>query len=283
MKKIIFLIAALFISAAAIFAGGSSEKESGLTGEVNLGGSTTVAPVMTYAIEALSEVEPGIRVSYEAVGSSTGIKGVINDIYVLGGASRELKKSEIESGVKAVPVALDCLVMIVNSDVGIDNLTVKQLADIFTGRITNWKEVGGDDRDIILVSREESSGTFGTFMDLVIIPEYGKGDKIKTDSIIVSSNGDMVTKVSSTPAAIGYTGLGYVPQVVNNGGKAIFLNGIEPSGTNVKNGSYDLSRNLYLVYKGEIEEGSFSRVFLDFVLSSEGQALVKEAGFIPLK
>ena len=280
MKKIISVLIFSVLTAAVIFAGG--KKESGLTGEYNLGGSTTVAPIMTYAIEEFSEIEPGVRVSYEAVGSSTGIKGVINDIYLIGGASREVKSSELESGIIPVPIALDCLVMIVNSDVSIENITKEQLAKIFTGRITNWKEVGGEDKEINVVTREESSGTFGTFKDMIIVPAYGKKEKIKSDSIVVSSNGDMITKVASTPSSVGYTGLGYVAQLENAGGKVIMLNSVAPSEKTVKDGSYGLSRKLYLTHKGEIEEGSFKEVFIDFILGEKGQSLVKEAGFIPL-
>ncbi len=279
MKKNVSVFVLTVLLASASFAGG---KKEGLAGEYNLGGSTTVAPIMTYAIEEFSEVEPDVRVSYESVGSSTGIKGVINDIYLIGGASREVKPAELESGIMPVPIALDCLVMIVNSDVSIENITKNQLAQIFTGRITNWKEVGGEDREINVVTREESSGTFGTFKDMIIKPAYGKKEKIKTDSIVVSSNGDMVTKVSTTPSAIGYTGLGYVKQVENSGGKVIMLNSVVPSEKSVKDTSYGLSRKLYVVHKGEIEEGSFKEVFIDFLLGETGQSLVEEAGFIPL-
>ena len=279
MKKIISILIFSLLVSAAVFAGG---KKEGLTGEYNLGGSTTVAPIMTYAIEEFSEIEPDVRVSYEAVGSSTGIKGVINDIYLIGGASREVKPAELESGIVPVPIALDCLVMVVNSDVSIENITKEQLAQIFTGRISNWKEVGGEDREINVVTREESSGTFGTFMDMIVKPAYGKKEKIKSDSIVVSSNGDMITKVASTPSSIGYTGLGYVAQLENAGGKVIMLNGVNPSDKTVKDGSYGLSRKLYVVHKGEIEDGSFKKVFIDFLLGETGQSLVEEAGFIPL-
>ena len=279
MKKIISILVFTLASSALVIAGGKNE---GLSGEYNLGGSTTVAPIMTYAIEEFSEIEPGVRISYEAVGSSTGIKGVINDIYLIGGASREVKSSELESGIIPVPIALDCLVMIVNSDVSIENITKEQLAQIFTGRISNWKEVGGENKEINVVTREESSGTFGTFKDMIIKPAYGKKEKIKSDSIVVSSNGDMITKVASTPSSIGYTGLGYVDQLENAGGKVIMLNSVVPGDKTVKDGSYGLSRKLYLTYKGEIEEGSFKEIFIDFILGETGQSLVEEAGFIPL-
>ena len=279
MKKIISILVFTLASSALVIAGGKNE---GLSGEYNLGGSTTVAPIMTYAIEEFSEIEPGVRISYEAVGSSTGIKGVINDIYLIGGASREVKSSELESGIIPVPIALDCLVMIVNSDVSIENITKEQLAQIFTGRISNWKEVGGENKEINVVTREESSGTFGTFKDMIIKPAYGKKEKIKSDSIVVSSNGDMITKVASTPSSIGYTGLGYVDQLENAGGKVIMLNSVVPGDKTVKDGSYGLSRKLYLTYKGEIEEGSFKEIFIDFILGETGQSLVEESGFIPL-
>ena len=279
MKKIISILIFSILVSAAVFAGG---KKEGLTGEYNLGGSTTVAPIMTYAIEEFSEVEPGVRVSYESVGSSTGIKGVLSDIYLIGGSSREVKSSELESGIIPVPIALDCLVMVVNSDVTIENLTKEQLARIFTGRVTNWKEVGGEDREINVVTRKESSGTFGTFMDMIIHPAYGKKEKVKSDSIVVSSNGDLITKVSSTPSSIGYTGLGYTAQLENAGGKVIMLGGVVPSEKTVKDGTYGLSRKLYVVHKGETAEGSFKKVFIDFLLGETGQSLVEEAGFIPL-
>ncbi len=240
-------------------AGGNKE---GLSGEYNLGGSTTVAPIMTYAIEEFSEIEPDVRVSYESVGSSTGIKGVLSDIYLIGGSSREIKPSELESGIIPVPIALDCLVIIVNSDVSIENITKDQLARIFTGRITNWKEVGGEDKEINVVTREESSGTFGTFKDMIIKPAYGKKEKNKSDSIVVSSNGDMITKVASTPSFVGYTGLGYVDQLENSGGKVIMLNGVVPSNKTVKDTPTDFQENFILHTKVKLKKAALKKYLL---------------------
>jgi phosphate transport system substrate-binding protein len=250
----------------------------------NFGGSTTVLPIMESAIEEFSQSHPDITLSYEGQGSSVGVNGVIEGTYSLGGSSREIKDSEIAKGVKKTAIALDGIAVVVNDKVLLDNLSLEQVAHIFAGEITNWSEIGGPDAGIVVVNRDEASGTRATFTELVLDKVYGKKKgKYLAQAIITESNGDMVTKVGSTPYAIGYCGFGYSAKVRNAGGKAVSVNGIKPEVKNVVNGSFPVSRKLYAVHKGDLKEGTIEKEFLDFLLSDEGQAIVKDEKFIPLQ
>jgi phosphate transport system substrate-binding protein len=173
------------------------------------------------------------------------ITGVLDGVYVLGGSSRELNEEEIAKGAVPIPIALDGIAVIANGNVVLDNLSLEQVSKVFTGAIRNWKELGG------------------------------KNAQFLKDAITVESNGDMVTKVGSTPYAIGFCGLGYLDQARNAAGKEISVNGVDPSLDTAVDGSYAISRKLFLVHKGELKAGSLEKAFVEFVLSKDGQAIVK--------
>jgi phosphate transport system substrate-binding protein len=278
MKKFIPL---LILAAAALVS--CSGNKSKLSGEIQMGGSTTVEPIIRTAIEAYSKIEPGVKLNYEAQGSSVGIKGILEGIYVFGGSSRDIKKTEEESGAYGIPIALDGLAVIVNKGVPVDNLDRKTVAAIFTGEINNWKQLGGPDRKIVVVNRDEASGTRGAFLEIVLQSEKGKDAKFIADAITTESNGDLVTKVGTTPDSIGYCGMGYLPQAKSFGAKPLSINNVEAAEENVVNGSYSISRKLYLVHKGPVAENTPEKSFLDFLLSKEGQRIVEEEGFISVK
>ncbi|MBN2532860.1 MAG: phosphate ABC transporter substrate-binding protein [Spirochaetales bacterium] len=277
MKRIAFIF--IIFSLAVVFTFGMPQKEKT---SYNFGGSTTILPIIESAIEEFLKTHPGITISYEGQGSSVGINGVIEGTYSLGGSSRELKDSEIEKGVKATAIALDGIAVIVNGEVTIDNFSLEQVAKIFSGEISNWKDAGGPDQPIVIINRDEASGTRATFSELVLDKVFGKGGKFKADAIITESNGDMVTKAGSTPFAIGYCGFGYISRVRNAGGKAIAVNGIPPEVRYVVDGSYSISRKLYVVHKGDLKNGTIEKEFVDFLLSDEGQAIVEDEKFISL-
>lgn len=277
MKKI-SLVILLFCTGLFVFAAGSQENKAGFSGDYAFGGSTTVEPIVLAAIEEFTEVYPDVRISYDSQGSSVGVKGVLSGIYSLGGASRELKSSETESGAKSIAIALDGVAVIVNKEsVNLDNLTLEDTAKIFAGEITNWKEVGGADSMIVVFNRDEASGTRDCFNGSVI---KKMKKKFTNAAAIVTSNGDMVSKVGSTPNAIGYCGFGYISK--NPGTKAISVNTVLPEMPNVLNKTYPVSRQLNIVYKGTLAEGSLEKAFVDYLLSKDGQIIVKEEKFIPL-
>ncbi|MFP4363871.1 MAG: phosphate ABC transporter substrate-binding protein [Spirochaetia bacterium] len=281
MKKLTLIIALLSVTAF-VFAGGGQEESGGFSGQYSMGGSTTVEPIAVSAIEAYQDVQPDVEVSYEAQGSSVGVQGVIDGIYALGGVSRNLKQEEEEAGVMATPIALDGIAIVVNADVPVDALSLDQVAAIFAGEITNWSEIGGEDAPIVVVNRDEASGTRGAFGELVLEEVIGDDAEFIGNAITTESNGDLVTKVGTTPNTIGYCGFGYIDQARNMGAKTVLVDGAEPTVNNVLNGEFPVSRRLNIVHDGELEEGTFAYDFVQFLLGPTGQDIVAEEDFIAL-
>jgi phosphate transport system substrate-binding protein len=257
-------------------------KESVFKRKYPMGGSTTCEPIFTSAIEAFSKMNPGAKLGYDSQGSGVGITGVTNGVYVIGGSSRELKPEELAKGVVPTPIALDGIAVIVNNEVTIESLTLEQVAKIFTGAIKNWRDVGGPNKPIVVVNRDEASGTRVAFLELVLQKAIGKDAKFVADAITVTSNGDQVTKVGQTPDAVGYCGIGFLPEAKNMGGKPISVNGVDATIDNVLSGKYPISRKLFALTKGKVKEGTLEKAFIDFILSKDGQKIVEEAGFIAI-
>lgn len=273
----------LVIAVSAISANGAKEapatapapaaKNAPSAGNFAFGGSTTVEPIITAAIEDWSDLYPQVHISYEGVGSSSGIKGVLSGIYSLGAASREPKDSEKESGIIAVPVALDAIALVVNKNtVSVSNLTLEQAAAIYAGTITNWKEVGGQDAPIVVFNRDEASGTYETFETKVM----GKTPFLKSASV-TTGNGDMASKIGATPNSIGYVGLGFIHE---KGLTPISLNGVIPTIENVYNKTYPVQRFLNVVYTGTLS--GTEKIFVEYLLGEDGQDIVADLDFIPL-
>lgn len=283
MKKVLLALALMSLATTAVFANGNSEKQA--TQEITkytFGGSSTVAPIANAAIVGFEEANPGVDVTYETTGSSVGIKNIINGTFSLAGSSRELKESEVEDGVIKTQIALDGLTVAVNKNVSISNLSMEQLANIFSGNITNWKEVGGEDMPIELIVRDETSGTYGSFTEIVIQDTLGKTASQAKKAIVAKENGEVATKIASTPGAIGYIGMGFASIVTNKGGKEVSIDGVLPTIDNVIDKAYPISRSLYIVTVGTPEEGSIEQAFLSYLLSDAGQDIVAEKQFIPL-
>lgn len=278
MKKILFVLMILTLAVTA-WAGGNKEAtaEAEFSGDYAFGGSTTVDPIITAAIEEWKSMYPEVHISYEGVGSSNGIKGILSGQYSLGAASRDPKDKETAQGVRAIRIALDAIAPVVNKNsVTVSNLTVDQLARIFSGEIKNWSEVGGADGEIVVFNRDESSGTYETF-ETKVMKEVGV--EFKADAGVVTSNGDMAAKVGATPNAIGYVGLGFVEE---RGLKPVSVNGVEATISNVYNESYPIWRYLNVVYVEETGLGNVEKSFVEYLLSEDGQAIVEEEGFISL-
>lgn len=241
---------------------------------IKIGGSTTVQPIATAAAEAFMKKRSDITVTVQGGGSGAGIKGVAEGTFDIGDASRELKEKEKQMYPDLIPhaIAVDAIAIVVHPSNKINELTLEQVKEIFAGKITNWKEVGGEDKPIVVVIREEGSGTRETFEKKVM-----KGEECTGDALQKPSNGAVKATVATNENAIGYIGLGYVDASV----KALRINGVAPTKDTARSGEYPISRKLYMITKGE-PKGAVKE-FLEFMLSAEGQKIVEEQGFVPLK
>lgn len=254
----------------------------------NKGSDTLVNLALAWA-EAYMELHPEVRISVTGGGSGTGIAALINDTVDIANASRQMKTEEIEAaqanGVSPVEfvVARDAIAVVVHPSNPVDGLTFQQISDIYTGRITNWQEVGGKDGPIVLLSRESNSGTYLYFLENIV----RMGQKESTllfapDALLMPSSEGITSEVRQNPNAIGYDGLGYVtPEekvvtvAVDAGGPYVF-----PSVETVNDGSYPISRPLYMYTAGE-PTGRIE-AYLDWV-RGQGQRVVPELGFVPLE
>ena len=248
------------------------EKESKT---LSLAGSTTVEPIASKAAEVYMEKHPDVKVTVQGGGSGTGIKMVGEGTVDIGNASRKIKDKEkdLYPDLVGTIIAYDGIAIVVHPSNPVENLTKQQLQDIYAGKITNWKEIGGEDREIVVVTRAEGSGTRDTFIELVM----NKGKVEETSRALQKpSNGAVKATVAGNESAIGYIGLGYVDDTV----KPVKINNILPSSETVKNGTYPISRALYMYTKGE--PSGVTKDFIDFVLSKEGQNIVEEIGYIRL-
>ncbi len=245
-----------------------------LSGTITVAGSTTVQPLAEDLAEAFRAIHPNVKIDIQGGGSSVGIKSAGQGTVDIGTASREIKDAEKAEflDLKIYTIALDGIAIVVHPDVAVEDLTVEQVRDIFAGKIVNWKEVGGPDRKIVVVSREEGAGTRGAFEEMVM----GKDNPIVDTAILQNSNGAVRTTVSTTPDSIGYLSFGYLDKTV----KALRIGGVEAIPANVANRSYPISRPLNMLTKGE-PQGT-AKAWLDWILSPDGQAIVAKH-YIPVK
>ncbi len=273
-KQILFVLLVLTASASMLFANGGKEQVTIYT----FGGSSTVAPIITSAIPGFEAENKGSSVTYETLGSSVGIKALQEGTVSLAGSSRELKKAELEAGLIPTTIALDGLSVAVNRSVPIANLSMDELSAIFAGEITNWKEVGGQDAEIVLIVRDETSGTYGSFKEIVL---DSRKKSVSSNAIVARENGELATKIASTPNSIGYVGMAFNHIISEAGGKILSIDGVTPAVATVKDKTYPISRSLYVVSKGELS--GFEKTFVDYILSRKGQAIVEETGFIGIR
>jgi len=273
MKKI--MATALIIAAAV----GSFAQQSG---SVTWGGSTTVAPFVYAAIEQFQKDNPGVKIAYEATGSGAGLTSLLAGQYSLAGSSAVVTAEQKAKGAYPIVVAFDGMTPVVNKNVKISNISAANLAAVFAGKTTNWKDLGGQDMQIVVVNRDESSGTYASFWDIVCLPFYGKARAYTKNAIVTKENGEVAAKVASTPGSIGYVGMAFADEVVKAGGRALTVNKVKDTVPNVLSKKWPISRELYLVTLGEPKADSVEKSFVDFLLSPKGQAIVKSTDFIPL-
>jgi phosphate transport system substrate-binding protein len=241
-------------------------------------GSTTVLPIGQATAEAFMKKYPDVNISISGGGSGNGIKALIDRTTQVAMSSRQMKKEEIDlaksKGVSPVEhqVAIDALAPVVHPSNPVANLTIEQLSLIYQGKIRNWKEVGGKDMQIVVISRDTSSGTYESWQEKILHRE-----KVTPRAQLQASSGAIVQTVSKNRYAIGYIGIGYL----NKGVKALTVNGVAANDVNALNGTYPIARPLYYYTNGE-PKGSAAG-YLNFVKGPEGQKIVKKEGFVPIR
>ncbi|HOS98723.1 MAG TPA: phosphate ABC transporter substrate-binding protein [Deltaproteobacteria bacterium] len=246
-------------------------------GAITIKGSTTVLPIAQVAAEEFMDRNPGIKISVQGGGSGVGISSLIDKTTDIATSSRRIKPEEIEKakakGVtpSEIVIALDGIAVIVHPGNKVSALTKAQLKDIYTGRISNWKELGGADAKIVTVSRDTSSGTYEAFEALAINKE-----KVRPDALTTASNQAVAQTVAQTPGAIGYVGHGYLTGKV----KDVTVDGVKCTKQNIQSGKYPLARELYMYTNGK--PSGNTALFVHFVLSKDGQKLVEDEGFVDI-
>ena len=260
-------------SSSASTAAGSaaSSTAAALSGNVAAGGSTSMKNVIAALTEGFAEVEPGVTVSYDPTGSGAGITGATDKTLDIGLSSRALKDDE-KNDVDGTTVALDGIAIVVNKDSKVADLTVDQLKQMFTGEITNWKDVGGDDGEIVLVGREAGSGTRDGFESIVDVKDSCKYAQELT------ATGAVISAVEANPLAIGYASLSAVGDTV----KMVTVGGVECSEETVKDGSYEVQRPFVFVTNKSVTLSEQAQAFFDFAVSADAADLIRTAGAVPV-
>ena len=259
-------------ASASTTASSAAESAAGtLSGNVATGGSTSMKNVIAALTEGFAEVEPGVTVSYDPTGSGAGITGATDKTLDIGLSSRALKDDE-KADVEGTTIALDGIAIIVNNASKVEDLTVDQLKQMFTGEITNWKEVGGDDGEIVLVGREAGSGTRDGFESIVDVKDSCKYAQELT------ATGAVISAVEANPLAIGYASLSAVGDTV----KAVTVGGVECSEETVKDGSYEVQRPFVFVTNKSVTLSEQAQAFFDFATSADAADLIRTAGAVPV-
>lgn len=274
MKKIITVLCAA-VMALSLFAGcGQKANDNGTTtgGTVSTDGSTSMEKVIGALGESFMEANSGTTFTYNPTGSGSGIQAVSEGRCDIGLSSRALKDDEKASGLKETIVALDGIAIIVNPQNPVKDLTLEQIAKIYTGEITNWKDVGGEDAEIVRIGREAGSGTRDGFES---ITETKDACQYRQE---LTSTGDVITTVSQNPNAIGYASLAAIKDSV----KALTVNGVAPTEATVKDGTYLVQRPFVLVTKEGAALSETAQKFFDFAASADAASIISAAGAVPV-
>jgi len=249
----------------------SGETSDSVSGQIQIAGSTTVQPLAEVLAEAFMAENPDVMIEVQGGGSSVGVTSAGEGTVDIGNASRNVKESEFEvfPELQVISIAYDGIAIVVHSDLELPSLSIDQVKAIFSGEITNYSIVGGPDAEIVVVSREEGSGTRAAFEELVM--EFGDEETVITENAMLQqSNGQIRTTVSTTPQSIGYLSFGFLDDSITS----VAIDGVEPTVANVKNDSYSIFRPLNMLTNGE--PNGLVKAFLDFILSEAGQAIVAE-------
>ena len=279
MKKLISLTLAALMALTLLAGCGSTDNnktdggtDTEVTGTVSTDGSTSMEKVIMSLSESFQADHKGITVGYNPTGSGSGITAVAEGRCDIGLASRALKDDEKAQGLEETVLALDGIAVIVNPENPVKDLSIEQIAKIYTGEITNWKDVGGNDAEIVLIGREAGSGTRDGFESIT-----GTEDACKYRQELTST-GDVITTVAGNPNAIGYASLASVKDTV----KALSVDGVAPSEATVSDGSYAVQRPFVLVTKKGAELSAAAQLFFDYATSSAAADVITAAGAVPV-
>lgn len=278
MKKIIALVLTALLALSLVACGSESKTDdtktddqpAALTGTVSTDGSTSMEKVIGALSESFMAQNSGVTVNYNPTGSGSGITAVQEGTCDIGLSSRALKDEEKSAGLKETVLAYDGIAIIVHPDNPVSDLSVEQLAKLYTGEITNWKDVGGNDAEVVLIGREAASGTRDGFESIT-----GTKDKCQYRQELTST-GDVITAVSQNPDAIGYASLASVKDSV----KALNVDGVTPSEATVKDGSYKVQRPFVLVTMAGKELSPAAQAFFDYAISSDAASIIAKAGAV---
>lgn len=247
----------------------AAEASATLEGTITMAGSTSVQPLSEELANVFMDEHPDVRLEVSGGGSGSGITAAQENTADFGAVSREI--ADDETGIKTYTIAIDGIAVIIHSDNAVEDITLEDVQKIFAGEITNWSEVGGADEDIVVVSREEGSGTRGAFDDIVL------GDATLVDTALIqNSSGAVRESVSTEVNAVGYVSTGSLNDTV----KALKVDGVEPTPENVVSGEYTVARPFNYVSNESEALSDIAQAFLDFVLSDEGQQVVVDQGFV---
>ena len=277
IKSIKTMLLVTVISFAMIAGKGFAESDKS-DNRIVIDGSTTVGPIAKAFAEYYMSLNTDFNVVVSESGSGNGAKSLMNGVCDIAAMSRFMKSSEFSAaagkGIMPVAhvVAMDGLPIIVHPANPVHDLTTEQVHDIYTGKITNWNQLGGPDMRIVKISRDTNSGTYETFRTLVM-----RKDKMSKDVEYVGSNGGIRQRVMSTKAAIGYAGLAFVDKV-----KVLRINGVEPNNESVASGRYAIARPLYMFTNGYPEMGTHLHAFVTLYLTEKGQEIIESIGFVPV-
>lgn len=271
MKRLL----SLALSLALCFAATSAFAET----SIRVDGSTTVLPAMQKIVEAYMKANPGVNITVSGGGSGNGIKAIIDGATDIAMSSREMKQKEIDTAkekgnvVKPLEIAMDAIVPIINPANPVNNLTTEQLQGIFSGKIKNWKEVGGDDKEIVVISRDSSSGTYEAWNELIM-----KGQKVAPSALLQASSGAVLQVVGKNKYAIAYDGFAYVNKSV----KGVSVNGVAGGEKSVADKSYPVARPLFIIVPAKMSEPA--QKFVNYIMDpAHGQKIIKEVGYFPIK
>ena len=278
MKKTIALILTALLTLSLVACGSegktddtkTDDQPAALTGTVSTDGSTSMEKVIGALSESFMAQNDGVTVNYNPTGSGSGITAVQEGTCDIGLSSRALKDEEKSAGLKETVLAYDGIAIIVHPDNPVSDLSVEQIAKLYTGEITNWKDVGGNDAEVVLIGREAASGTRDGFESIT-----GTKDKCQYRQELTST-GDVITAVSQNPDAIGYASLASVKDSV----KALNVDGVTPSEAAVKDGSYKVQRPFVLVTMEGKELSPAAQAFFDYAVSSDAASVIAKAGAV---
>jgi len=277
MKKFWLVLSVMILTAGVAFARGGSDNQPAAQYTIAIGGSTSVNPLMELLIAEYQKSHSNVKFTVSATGSGDGIKGAAAGTYEIGMSSRELTPAEIGTGLEALVIAIDGIAVILNNANPVASLSMEQIKDIYTGKVTRWEQLGasasGKTGGIAVISREPGSGTRGAFEELLRFQ-----DQLVKGAIEFDGTGAIKAEVSRNADAIGYISLGSLDNTV----KPLNVGSVAPSTANVVSGSYKIARPFILVTKKGAPLNAETKAFIDWVMGSAGQSIVKKS-WIPVK